>query len=920
MAYLQRVGLALDGPATHVAGITSLALVGTGASARLVSASGQQGGLLLRDAATRALVEQQAYTPAMLAGLGAGQGSAPTLATLTLGGQETLVLHGQGPGLRLWRADGGPLLDGATTLALGGQVVMTLAAAPLAAGGDVIWTTTRGSDAITAWRLAPNGSVTALQDFRPAGGGDAAGSGAEIPALEVLVQNGRTWLLAASSSADSLSLYAVDEAGQATLSDRLAPEDGLAVDTPNRLATVMVDGRMHILLGSAGTGSVTVLTVSAAGRLLVADQVNDDLASRFGGLTVLETVTLGDRAYVVAGGADDGLTLMQLLPGGRLVHLATLADALNTTLSDPAALVLRATGGAIEIHVAGEGEAGVTTLRHDPGPLAPMQQAGAGGATLVGDARADLLIGGAGDDRIEGGAGEDILVDGSGADRLTGGAGADLFVFSGADGAVDRILDFTPDEDRIDLSALGRVYSRGQLGFFKIAGGIEIRFGDERLQVFGTGLTEADFTDANLFGLWHVGPVPLPDPGREIGGDAADDMLLGKAGDDVLIGMGGTDSLAGGAGDDLLIGEYRDLPFDALAGQVERLYQAVLDRSGDAAGILAWAGRLLPAVTARAALADGDASVLSAGASRAEVTAIAAGFTASREFQTRYGGLDNAGFVSLLYRNVLGREPDAGGLAAWTGQLDRGASRASVVTGFSESAEFRTSARIDALNQSRAALQADMADDVFRIYRAVLGRSPDAAGFDAWTATMAQGRDFGTVAQGFTGSREFQTRYGGLDDDGFVTLLYRNVLGRDPDAAGLAAWSARLAGGEARSTVVTGFAQSREFVAATADPLKDWIRARGVDDRIDGGTGNNVLFGGTGADTFVFARANGGSHHVADPEAWDRVELSGFGYANAAEALSHMTRHGDDLVFADQGVSITFHDLSALSRDMILLA
>jgi len=412
-----------------------------------------------------------------------------------------------------------------------------------------------------------------------------------------------------------------------------------------------------------------------------------------------------------------------------------------------------------------------------------------------------------------------------------------------------------------------------------------------------------------------VGPAPVL-------GTAGADLLEGTAAGELLVGRGGADSIAGAAGDDLILAEGRDIAFDAVAGQVMRLYEALLGRAPDMGGLLTWAGRLIPAVTARAGGAEGTGLdwVLADGATRDEIGSVAQGLTTSREFQTRYGGLDNAGFVSLLYRNVLGREPDTGGLAAWTGQLDRGASRASVVTGFSESSEFRTSARIDALNQSRAALQADMADDVFRIYRAVLGRSPDAAGFDAWTATMAQGRDFGTVAQGFTGSREFQTRYGGLDDDGFVTLLYRNVLGRDPDAAGLAAWSARLAGGEARSTVVTGFAQSREFVAATADPLKEWIRARGVDDRIDGGTGNNVLFGGTGADTFVFARGNGGSHHVADPEPWDRIELSGFGYATAAEALSHLTRQGDDLVFADQGVSITFHDLRAMTEDMVLLA
>ena len=63
-------------------------------------------------------------------------------------------------------------------------------------------------------------------------------------------------------------------------------------------------------------------------------------------------------------------------------------------------------------------------------------------------------------------------------------------------------------------------------------------------------------------------------------------------------------------------------------------------------------------------------------------------FIASAEFQGPYGALDNAGFVSLLYNNVLHRAPDAGGLAYWVSLLNTGQdSRAQEVVGFSESAE-----------------------------------------------------------------------------------------------------------------------------------------------------------------------------------------------------------------------------------------
>jgi serralysin len=44
-------------------------------------------------------------------------------------------------------------------------------------------------------------------------------------------------------------------------------------------------------------------------------------------------------------------------------------------------------------------------------------------------------------------------------------------------------------------------------------------------------------------------------------------------------------------------------------------------------------------------------------------------------------------FITLLYNNVLGRKPDATGLADWQRAFDQGSSRAEVLIGFSESPE-----------------------------------------------------------------------------------------------------------------------------------------------------------------------------------------------------------------------------------------
>jgi len=66
---------------------------------------------------------------------------------------------------------------------------------------------------------------------------------------------------------------------------------------------------------------------------------------------------------------------------------------------------------------------------------------------------------------------------------------------------------------------------------------------------------------------------------------------------------------------------------------------------------------------------------------------VAAGFVASAEFTTTYGALDDDGFLTTIYHNILGREADAGGYAFWSHALDIGYTRAQLVAQFSESAE-----------------------------------------------------------------------------------------------------------------------------------------------------------------------------------------------------------------------------------------
>lgn len=81
------------------------------------------------------------------------------------------------------------------------------------------------------------------------------------------------------------------------------------------------------------------------------------------------------------------------------------------------------------------------------------------GLAITGSATANIITGTVHFDALEGGGGDDILIGGVGGDLLTGGDGADTFLFRAFDVgfglfAVDRVQDFAPGTDLIDLSGL----------------------------------------------------------------------------------------------------------------------------------------------------------------------------------------------------------------------------------------------------------------------------------------------------------------------------------------------------------------------------------------------------------------------------------------------------------------------------------
>ncbi|PJE30363.1 Ca2+-binding protein, RTX toxin-related [Pseudooceanicola antarcticus] len=388
-----------------------------------------------------------------------------------------------------------------------------------------------------------------------------SGAGASHAESDLLLTRagGHDFVVATYATGDMMSVYRVEADGDLSRTADIGAENGIWIDAPTAVADVTSGGQSYLVLASAGSDSLTVMRLGSDGSLTPTDHVIDDLSTRFQNVTTLETVEVGGRAYVLVGGADDGLSLFELLPNGELFHHCTLADRTDLSLSNVSAIATAVSGDVLTIYAAGEGEAGITSTQVDLGGQGVARGGGAGADQLSGTSRDDALTGGGGDDQLDGGGGDDILVDGSGADTLTGGAGADIFALS-ADGETDVIADFELGVDRLDLSRITNQTDPSRLLFVSREWGGEFHIGDEVIQIRtadGAPLEASDFGSDLLYMLSRLSldSYVESEVGRYMQGSERTDRMLGNDAADTIRGMGAADELYGGAGDDRIYGD-----------------------------------------------------------------------------------------------------------------------------------------------------------------------------------------------------------------------------------------------------------------------------------------------------------------------------------------------------------------------------
>ncbi|MBB2923636.1 DUF4214 domain-containing protein [Cellulomonas cellasea] len=284
-------------------------------------------------------------------------------------------------------------------------------------------------------------------------------------------------------------------------------------------------------------------------------------------------------------------------------------------------------------------------------------------------------------------------------------------------------------------------------------------------------------------------------------------------------------------------------PVEGVAVAVPGLAYDVTDAAGTYRLALPGGGSYEVVLAADAALAPWR--ILVDGAQQATGTRVgvtlADGSTTRVDFE-RGDDASVTEYLTRVYRDLLGRDPDPHGLQSWSDALRRGVPYAEVVGGITAGVEYRGRAiresyeryldreadhvgletwlaatgaglqllDLHALLVSSAEFRAGSDDRewVADVYGAVLERVPSTAEVDHWQGVLAQGTSHADVARYFLHSPEHLTAV--------VEGLYVEFLRRPTDPTGRATWVAALQAGVRLETVVAALVSSAEYRAGTA--------------------------------------------------------------------------------------------------------